>query len=63
MEEFDSVVLNFLKFANELLKTASEWSIAVIDSGQDKGRDQCLESILLQVLTDTLDSTQFKRTD
>ena len=51
--------MNFLKFANELLKTASEWSIAVIDSGQDKGRDQCLESILWQVVMDRIDSTQF----
>ena len=41
-----SVVLNFLKFVNELLRTASEYGIAVIDSGQDKSRDQCLESIL-----------------
>ena len=41
-----SVVLNFLKFVNELLRTASKQRIAVIDSGQDKSRDQCLESIL-----------------
>ena len=41
-----SVVLNFLKFVNELLRTASEQGIAVINSGQDKSRNQCLESIL-----------------
>ena len=41
-----SIVLNFSKFVNELLRTASEKGIAVIDSGQDRSRDQCLESIL-----------------
>ena len=41
-----SVVLNFLKFVNELPRTASEHRTAVIDSGQDKSRGQCLESIL-----------------
>ena len=41
-----SIVLNFLKFVNDLLRTASEQGIAAIDSGQDKSRDQCLESIL-----------------
>ena len=41
-----SVVLNFLKFVNELLRTASEEEIAVIKSGQDKSRYQCLESTL-----------------
>ena len=45
-----SVVLNFLKFVNELLRTVSEQGTAVIDSGQDKSRDQCLESILCIVL-------------
>ena len=30
------VVLNFLKFVNELLRTASEWRIAVIDFGHDR---------------------------
>ena len=39
------VVLNFLKFVNELLRAASEWRIAVIDSGQNKNTDLCLESI------------------
>ena len=58
-----SVVLNFLKFVNELLRTASEQGIAVIDSGQDKSRNQCLESTLLQVVTDRIDSTQFKIAD
>ena len=37
-----SVVLNFLKIVNELLRTASEKGIAVIDSGQDKSRNQRL---------------------
>ena len=37
--------------------------IAVIDSGQDKSRNQCLESILSQVVTDRIDSTQFKIAD
>ena len=41
-----SIVLNFLKFVNDLLRKASEQGIAAIDSGQDKSRDQCLESIL-----------------
>ena len=41
-----SIVLNLLKFVNELLRTVSEQGTAVIDSGQDKSRDQCLESIL-----------------
>ena len=58
-----SVVLNFLKFVNELLRTASEQGIAVIDFGQDKSRDHCLESILRQVVTDRIDSKQFKIAD
>ena len=41
-----SVLLNFLKFVNELLRTASELRIAVIDSGQDKSREYCVESVL-----------------
>ena len=53
------VVLNSLKFVNKLLRTAGEQRIAEIDSGQDKGRDQCLESILWQVVMDRIDSTQF----
>ena len=57
------VALNFLKFVNELLRTASEYGIAVINSGQDKSRDQCLESILRQVVTDRIDSKQFKIAD
>ena len=31
-----SVVLNFLKFVNELLRTASEWGIAVINLDRTK---------------------------
>ena len=45
-DEPPSIVLNFLKFVNELLRTASEYGIAVIDFGQDKSKNQCLESIL-----------------
>ena len=41
-----SVVLNFLKFLNELLRTASWHRIEVINPGADKSRDQCLETIL-----------------
>ena len=48
---------------NELLRTASEQGIAVIDFGQDKSRDHCLESILRQVVTDRIDSKQFKIAD
>ena len=45
-DEPRSVVLNFLKFVRELLKTASGQGVAVLDVGQDKSRDQCLKSIL-----------------
>ena len=58
-----SVVWKFLRFVNELLRTASEWRIAVIDSGQDRNRDRCLESIVWQVVTDRINSTQFKIAD
>ena len=48
---------------NRLLRAASESGIVVINSGQDKSRNQCLESILWQVVTDGIDSTQFKIAD
>ena len=58
-----SVVWKFLRFVNELLRTASGQRIAVSDSGQEKSRDQCPESILWQIVPERINSTEFKIAD